>query len=77
MKNRRTEIDRRSFLKLLGTAGGAALLAGCGAQPTPVTLPPPTALPPTSVPPTAQPAAAGLSYKGTLDLWDWEFPVRQ
>jgi ABC-type glycerol-3-phosphate transport system substrate-binding protein len=73
MKNQRPEIDRRSFLKLLSTAGGAALLASCGAPATVA----PTALPPTAVPPTPVPAGASLSYKGTLDLWDWEFPVRQ
>ena len=73
MKNQNPIIDRRSFLKLLGTAGGAALLASCGAQPT--ELPP--APPATAIPPTAAPAGASLSYKGTLDLWDWEFPVRQ
>jgi multiple sugar transport system substrate-binding protein len=64
-------LSRRSFLKLLGAGGSAALLASCAqpAQaPAPATLPPPTA---------AAGGAKALTYKGSLDLWDWEFPSRQ
>ena len=49
-------ITRRDFLRLSGTAAGAALLAACGG---PAATPAPTEAP--SVP-------GGLSYKGTLDM---------
>jgi ABC-type glycerol-3-phosphate transport system substrate-binding protein len=58
-------ITRRDFLRLGGTAAGAALLAACGG--------PAATLTPTEAP--AKPV--GLSFKGNLDVWDWEFPVRE
>jgi uncharacterized protein (DUF362 family) len=60
-------IDRRQFLKWLGTAGAAAFIAACQPRSTPTpeptaapsTTPKPTALPPTStpLPPSATPTA--------------------
>ena len=58
-------ISRRDFLRMGSTAVGAALLAACGG---PAATPAPTQAP-------SKPA--GLSFKGNLDVWDWEFPVRE
>jgi multiple sugar transport system substrate-binding protein len=68
-------LNRRDFLRLGGVTAGAALLAACGSQPTATQVPAATQAP--AVLPTAPPAAGGLTFKGTLDAWDWEFPVRE
>lgn len=75
MKTRQRSLNRREFLKAMGLGGAAAVLASCGGT---ATTQAPTQPPvPTAVPPTAAQSAKTLTYKGTLDLWDWEFPVRQ
>ena len=89
---KRGPMSRRSFLKMMGVAGGATILAGCGTPVAPSQAPATTSAPvvtevpaATIAPVTTQAAAAtaapavtkALSYKGTLDLWDWEFPSRQ
>lgn len=60
-----SRLSRREFLRLSGLAGGAAVLAACGA-------PSPTAAPATAAPSGPQ----ALTFKGTLDLWDWDWPQR-
>lgn len=63
-------INRREFLAASGAALGGALLAACGGAPTPA----PVA---TTAPAAPPPPAGGLTFKGTLDAWDWEFPARE
>ncbi|NIS80150.1 MAG: extracellular solute-binding protein [Anaerolineales bacterium] len=59
----RRAINRRDFIRLSGTALGAAVLASCR-RATPA--------------PTEEEIVEGvLSYKGELEIWDWEFPVRE
>ncbi|NIM93344.1 MAG: extracellular solute-binding protein [Anaerolineales bacterium] len=60
----RDAISRRDFIRLTGGAIGAAILASCQeATPEPTEAPPP--------------AEGELAYKGTLDVWDWEYPARE
>jgi multiple sugar transport system substrate-binding protein len=63
-------ISRRDFLKILGTTSGAALLASCAGSATPQA-------PAETAAPAASSGTGDLTFKGTLDLWDWEFPSRQ
>jgi iron(III) transport system substrate-binding protein len=51
--------DRRSFLRLLGIAAAASLLAAC--QSVPTAAPTPVPAPPTAAPPAAKPATASPS----------------
>lgn len=69
-------ISRRDFLKILGTGSGAALLASCAGPATPQ-APAETAAPAMTAAPAATSATGELTFKGSLDLWDWEFPSRQ
>jgi ABC-type glycerol-3-phosphate transport system substrate-binding protein len=66
-------LSRRDFLKMTSLAAAAtgATLLGAGCSPA---APTSTAAP---VQPTGQPAIASKSFAGTLDVWDWEFPVRE
>ena len=61
--NLRNRLSRRDFLRLSGAVAGAAVLSACAGK-TPGTVAPAAA--PTKAP-----------FKGDLDVWDWEFPVRQ
>lgn len=64
-KNTTGAISRRDFLALAGVTGGAALLASCKGPAAPLAA-------------TSAPAGPkSLSFKGTLELWDWEFAPRQ
>jgi len=70
--NFRRTITRRDFLKVASIAAGGTLLSACGSKTTPAEPVVP------NTPIAAEPNQAGaLSYKGTLDVWDWEFPVRE
>ena len=66
-------LSRRDFLKMasLTAAATGVTLAGVGCTPeAPVSTESP-------VLPTVPASPEGLTFKGTLDAWDWEFPVRE
>jgi multiple sugar transport system substrate-binding protein len=56
------QISRRDFLKLLGGASGAAILARCAPAPAATTEAP------------AATEAAPAGFSGTLEYWDWAHP---
>ena len=74
MNPTKTRLSRRDFLKTMGVGSAAALLAGCGGGATQAPAP---AVTQAATQPATPAAAGGLSFKGTLDVWDWEFPGRQ
>jgi ABC-type glycerol-3-phosphate transport system substrate-binding protein len=72
-----SKINRREFLRLSAGVAASGFLAACGSTPTPA----PTVAEPTQPPAPAATAAptepAGLTFKGHIEFWDWNYDPRE
>jgi ABC-type glycerol-3-phosphate transport system substrate-binding protein len=63
-------LNRRDFLRLSGMATTGALLSGCGA------VAPAAPQPAAGSGAASAGASSGLSYQGEVEMWDWDYTIR-